>query len=79
MGGELLRGNSLVVLSGASAGVVSPAQGYGLDATLSEPYGLAIDASGNVWLSNSGTSTLTEMVGLASPVRTPLLGPPVQP
>ncbi len=72
-------GNSLVELSGANAAVVSPAQGYGLDAPLSEPYGLAIDASGNVWLSNSGTSTLTEMVGMASPVRTRLMVRPVQP
>jgi streptogramin lyase len=72
-------GNSLVELSGGSAAVISPAQGYGLNAPLSEPYGLAIDASGNVWLSNSGNNTLTQFVGLASPVRTPLLGPPVQP
>jgi hypothetical protein len=40
---------------------------------------LAIDASGNLWLSNSGGDTITQFVGLASPVRTPLLGPPVQP
>jgi streptogramin lyase len=58
---------------------VSPALGYGLDAPISEPYGLAIDASGSVWLSNAGASTLTQMVGIASPVKTPLLGPPVQP
>jgi len=63
----------------AGAAAVSPAQGFGLDAPLNEPYGRAIDASGNAWLSNSGANTLTEMVGLASPVCTPLLGPPVQP
>jgi len=72
-------GNSLVELAGSTATVVSPAQGYGLDAPLSEPYGLAIDASGGVWLSNAQANTMTQFVGLASPVKTPLLGPPVQP
>ena len=72
-------GNSLVELASSTAGVLSPAQGYGLDAPLSEPYGLAIDASGGVWLSNAQADTLTQFVGLASPVKTPLLGPPVQP
>jgi streptogramin lyase len=72
-------GNSLVELAGPTAGVVSPVQGYGLDAPISEPYGLAIDASGGVWLSNAQANTLTEFVGLASPVKTPLLGPSVQP
>jgi streptogramin lyase len=70
-------GDSLAEVTGA--GAVSPALGYGLDAPISEPYGLAIDASGSVWLSNAGASTLTQMVGIASPVKTPLLGPPVQP
>jgi streptogramin lyase len=72
-------GNAVVELASATAAAVSPAQGYGLDAALSEPYGLAIDASGGLWLSNAGSDTLTEFVGLASPIRTPLLGPPVQP
>jgi streptogramin lyase len=73
------KGNSLVELGGATAATLSPSYGYGLDAPLNEPFGLAIDASGNVWLSNSGGDTVTQFVGLASPVRTPLLGPPVQP
>jgi streptogramin lyase len=72
-------GDALVELAGSTAAVTSPAQGYGLDAGLSEPYGLAIDASGNVWVSNAYTNTLTQFVGLAGPVKTPLLGPVVQP
>jgi len=78
-------GNSLAELNGPTAAVLSPALGFGLDAPLSEPYGLAIDASGSLWLSNAGSSaatafnTLTQFVGLASPVKTPLLGPPVKP
>ncbi len=73
------KGNSLVELAGPSAVAMSPAQGYGLDAPLNEPFGLAVDAAGNVWLSNSGANTVTQFVGLANPVKTPLLGPPVQP
>jgi streptogramin lyase len=72
-------GDSLVELAGSIAAVVSPAGGYGLDSPLNEPYGLAVDASGNLWLSNAAGNTLTQFVGLASPTRTPLLGPPVQP
>jgi streptogramin lyase len=72
-------GDALVELDGSTAAAVSPPNGYGLDAPIDEPYGLAIDASGNLWLSNAGANTLTQMVGLASPVKTPLLGPAVQP
>jgi hypothetical protein len=62
--------------SGATPGaVLSPAVGWGTDAGLLEAYAIAIDASGNVWVTNFGTNTLTEFVGLAVPVKTPLLGP----
>ena len=53
--------------------------GFGSDMGLSTPYDLAVDASGNLWVTNFGNNTLTEFVGLASPVRTPLLGPSVTP
>jgi hypothetical protein len=72
-------GNSLAEVAGSTGTLLSPVQGLGLDAPISEPYGLAIDASGNLWLSNAHTNTLTQFVGLAGPVKTPLLGPPVQP
>ncbi|MES2392769.1 MAG: NHL repeat-containing protein [Acidobacteriota bacterium] len=39
---------------------------------LQSPIGIAVDASGNIWTANSGDNTLTEFVGLASPVVTPL-------
>jgi hypothetical protein len=38
-----------------------------------------VDASGNLWISNFGSNTLTEFVGLAVPVKTPLLGLPAAP
>jgi streptogramin lyase len=72
-------GDSITEIAGGSGTMVSPVAGLGLDATLSEPYGIAIDASGSLWISNSGNSTLTQFVGLATPIQTPLLGPPALP
>jgi sugar lactone lactonase YvrE len=65
----------------SSPGVpLSPATGLGTDAQLGSPFALAIDASGNLWVSNSnGANTVTVFVGLATPVKTPLLGPPQLP
>jgi hypothetical protein len=77
------RGPSLTELAGAASSVpgavLSPAGGLGADARLLEAYSLAIDASGNLWVSNKGNNTLTEFVGLAAPVRTPQVGPSVSP
>ncbi len=36
---------------------------------------IAVDRSGNVWVTNSVNASFTELVGLAAPVKTPLLGP----
>jgi hypothetical protein len=33
---------------------------------------LAIDGAGNIWIQNSSTASLTEFVGVAAPVVTPL-------
>jgi streptogramin lyase len=77
------RGPSITELAGASTAapgaVLTPAGGLGGDAALLEAYAIAVDASGNLWISNFGSNTLTEFVGLASPVRTPLIGPPITP
>jgi streptogramin lyase len=77
------RGPSLTELAGSTASVpgtvLSPAGGLGSDAGLLEAYSLAIDASGNLWVSNKGDNTLTQFVGLAAPVRTPQIGPSVAP
>lgn len=73
------RGPSLSELAGASATspgqALSPAAGWAPESDLLEAFGLAIDASGNVWVTSLGSNTLTEFVGLATPVKTPLLGP----
>ncbi len=54
--------------------------GLGTDAQLGSPFALAIDQSGDLWVTNSnGANTVTVFIGLASPVKTPLLGPPQLP
>jgi streptogramin lyase len=58
---------------------LTPATGYGADAGLLEAYALAIDASGNIWVSNQGSNTVTKYIGLAAPVKTPLSALPKAP
>ena len=53
--------------------------GYGLDASLIEPYSLGADRSGNVWVSNEGASTLVMFFGLAAPTVTPVRPVPSAP
>jgi streptogramin lyase len=76
-------GNSISQISGASSTkpgtFVSPSTGFGTDANLLEPYGVAVDASGDIWVSNFGNNTLTQFIGAAVPIKTPLAGPPQQP
>ncbi|MHB1757540.1 MAG: hypothetical protein ACYCT9_08505 [Leptospirillum sp.] len=51
------------------------------------PAGIAIDSAGNIWVSNggpgapggSGPFTMTTFLGIASPVKTPVIGTPVAP
>jgi streptogramin lyase len=50
---------------------LSPNAGYN-GGGLSTPTGLAIDSSGNIWVTNTADSSLTEFVGAAAPVVTPL-------
>jgi len=77
------HGNSITELEGANGvapgTTLSPATGFGLAAGLSLPFALAVDASGNLWVSSFANSTVTEYVGAAGPAKTPSLGPPSQP
>jgi streptogramin lyase len=77
------RSGAISELAGASAAVpgttLSPSVGLGPDANLLEAYAIAVDASGNLWITNFGSNVLTQFVGLAPPVRTPLIGLPVAP
>ena len=53
--------------------------GYGLDASLREPYTLLPDRSGNLWVTNFGIDSLTMFFGLAAPTVTPLQPTPAAP
>jgi DNA-binding beta-propeller fold protein YncE len=44
-----------------------------------QPFALAIDPSGNLWVTNFGGDSVTEFIGVAAPVRTPLIGVPDSP
>jgi DNA-binding beta-propeller fold protein YncE len=73
-------GTSIFVANNAASGglaqvaygattALSPSAGYG---ALSSPVGVAIDSSGSVWTTNSGSNTVSKFIGLAVPVVTPL-------
>lgn len=67
---------------------ISPPSGYTSDA-LTRLTGIRIDPSGNVWVANNwllkpiqtnpGGHALVVFVGLAAPMKTPLIGPPEKP
>ena len=64
----------------SSAGVaISPSTGY-LGGNVANRYGVAIDGSGNVWGADYSDNTVSELVGAAVPVITPIAaGLPVSP
>jgi hypothetical protein len=73
---EIATSNSIFSNGGAT---LSPAGGYGsVTGTLltarnyNQTSGLALDASGNVWVGAGSGSAITEIVGLATPVITPI-------
>lgn len=68
---------------------ISPASGYGFDG-LTRNTGVAVDPSGNVWLTNNwknepnpagnpGGYQIVAFVGIAPPVAAPTIGPPRRP
>src|SRR6185312_1569762 len=75
--------NALSELAGASAASpgmpLSPSSGIGGAANLTHAFAMAIDSSGDIWVTNSGSNILTEYIGLAGPVKTPLIGQPTAP
>jgi hypothetical protein len=72
-------GSSLSALAGANASTpgagISPSTGYGTDANVTEPFAVALDASGNAWLSSYANNAIIEFLGVAAPIKTPLVGP----
>jgi len=67
--------NAPAVSEFSNAGVaISPSAGYsgGGSTAVSNPYGIAVDSAGNVWIS-SNHAFVSEIVGAATPVETPLV------
>jgi len=50
---------------------LSPSTGYA-SGGMYETAGIAIDGSGDAWMVNSGNNSITEMIGVAAPVVTPI-------
>jgi sugar lactone lactonase YvrE len=74
-----ILGSSITELAGSATNspgqILSPTPGWAKDAGLNNGWAVAIDASGNLWVVNHTTNILTEIVGLATPVKTPQIGP----
>jgi MBG domain (YGX type) len=74
-----ILGFSITELAGSAANspgqILSPTAGWAKDAGFNHGWAVAIDASGNLWVVNYTTNILTEIVGLATPVKTPQVGP----
>jgi sugar lactone lactonase YvrE len=62
---------SISELNSAGTGL-SPSTGY-VPGPLYSPTGVAVDGSGNVWMANNSSPTVTEIIGVATPVVTPLV------
>jgi hypothetical protein len=68
----------VIELQGASGpnqgALISPSNGIGVTFA-GASFGLAIDASGNLWVADYDGNALSQIFGVASPVQTPLIGP----
>jgi streptogramin lyase len=71
-----IAGNSNTLAAGTG---ISPSTGYGLDAGLVEPFGLALDPSGNIWVSDEGANQVVMFFGVATPTATPVGPTPTAP
>ena len=77
------RSNSFTHIAGgagtlAAGTLYSPSTGNGLDGAMVTPFGIAIDATGNLWVSSSGTGSgitpsISMFFGVATPTKTPAL------
>jgi len=63
--------NSCISEFSSVGAAISPSTGF--QAGLNLPLSIAIDGSGNVWVSNTSLNTVTEFVGAATPVVTPIV------
>lgn len=76
--------NDLVEIQNKS-GTFTPVLAGVIPSSNNSPHGLSIDSGGNIWVADTGNTSngsgsgVTEFVGLAAPIKTPTLGPPVAP
>ena len=70
-----VAGNHSAVPAGTGLSPIA----LGRDANLLEPYGIALDPSGNLWVSNRAENSLVMFFGLATPTTTPSLALPMAP
>ena len=81
--GGTLGANGVALTAGTaispSYSTVTAPGGYGLDAGLLIPNAILPDASGNLWISNTGNDDIVMLFGLATPTATPLIGLPTAP
>ena len=64
-------GKGSVTELSSSGTVLSGASGY-IGGGLNVPFGIAIDGSGNAWIENYNNNSVTEFIGAATPVITPI-------
>ncbi len=68
-GNGFIADNGAIFKYNSSGTALSPAAGFG---SLNSPQGVAVDPSGNLWVTNAGDNSLSIFVGLAAPTVTPL-------
>ncbi|HSY36271.1 MAG TPA: hypothetical protein VK814_11015 [Acidobacteriaceae bacterium] len=73
LGGNAAAPGASTIIELTSAGVaVSPSTNYTYGGILDDPLNIAIDPSGDIWVTNFSGSKLVEIIGGAAPVVTPL-------
>jgi hypothetical protein len=60
---------SALTNAGAAVSTIPLAQA----GNLSAPASISVDAAGSLWIANSGNNTVTEIIGVAAPVTTPVV------
>jgi len=67
-----VNGNGIGYSSNQPVGTgLSPSTGYGRDANMSLPFDIALDPSGDVWISDFGSGAVVVFFGLAAPTVSP--------
>jgi hypothetical protein len=66
-----VAGNNTIVELNSTGVAISPSTNYTLGGILNDPLNLAIDLSGNIWITNYGGNQIVELVGGGAPVVTP--------